>query len=246
MLLMRLLKLIALIVATGACAPAVQAAPSAELLDLAARIHYGYYHAEPRAIVAAEAGLERLGDTPDVTYYLDLAVLRRVQLGVRDRETLRRLQACARRQSGAELSGTAAAEAWVMAAACALERDDGRRLDQALAAARASDGDHPRIALVEAWRLEKAGRSGVAEGEALAVKWAAVVAEFDAFAPSLEDPGWGQAEALVALAANAWQRGEIRAARDLIERALLLAPDYRAAVELRAAVLGQRNGGRTP
>lgn len=243
---MRLTTFFALIAATGACAPSAQAASSAELLDLAARVHYGYYHGEPQTIVAAEAALERLGATPDVIYYLDLAVLRRVQLGDRDRETLRRLEACARRQSGAELSGTAAAEAWVLAAACALEGDDGRRLAQALAAARAGDADHPRIALVEAWRLEKAGRTAVAEREALAVRWAGVVAAFDAFTPSLEDPGWGHAEALVALADNAWQRGEIRAARDLIERALLLAPDYRRAVELRAAVLGQRSGSRTP
>ena len=34
-------------------------------------------------------------------------------------------------------------------------------------------------------------------------------------------------------------RGEARAARDLIERALLLAPDYRFAVELRARLHGR-------
>ena len=35
-------------------------APSAELLDLAARVHYGYYQAEPRAIEAAMTALQRL------------------------------------------------------------------------------------------------------------------------------------------------------------------------------------------
>lgn len=244
---MRCRELFALIVAAGAAgAPEVRAAAPAELLDLAARVQYGFYHGEPRAIAAAHAGLERLGDTPDVGYHRDLATLRLVQLGVRDRDTLRLLDACARRQSGAELPVAAATEAWVLAAACALEGGDERRYEQALAAARASDADHPRIALVEAWRLERAGVASAAEQAALDAQWAAAVAAFDVFAPSIDDPGWGQAEALVAHAESAWRRGETRAARDLVERALLLAPDYRAAVELRAAVLGQRGGNRTP
>jgi Tfp pilus assembly protein PilF len=46
---------------------------------------------------------------------------------------------------------------------------------------------------------------------------------------------------LTSLAAGALQRGEMRAARDLIERALLLAPDYRAALELRAALQRTRD-----
>ena len=60
-------------------------------------------------------------------------------------------------------------------------------------------------------------------------KLAAVVEAFDAWTPSIDDPDWGHAEALTALAADALERGQVRTARDLIERALLLAPDYRAA-----------------
>lgn len=231
-------------IAAGAAGAALGAS-SPELLDLAARVQYGYYHAEPGVVTTADAALERLGDAPNVSYYRDLATLRLVQLGVRDRETLRRLEACARRQSGASLAGTAAAEAWVLAAACALEGGDERRVDQALAAARASDSDHPRIALVEAWRLEQAGKEPAADHAAAAAKWTGVVAAFEAFAPSIDDPGWGQAEALVALADAAWHRGETRAARDLVERALLIAPDYRAALELRTSILGQRGGARS-
>jgi hypothetical protein len=61
------------------------AAPSAEVLDLAGRVHYGYYHAEPRTIDAAAEALERLGDSPDVLYWRDFAALRRAQLGAADR-----------------------------------------------------------------------------------------------------------------------------------------------------------------
>ena len=47
-----------------AAAPfAAHAAASAEVLDLAARVHYGYYHAEPRTIDAFFAG----GDRFDMT-----------------------------------------------------------------------------------------------------------------------------------------------------------------------------------
>ena len=61
-----------------AAAPlAAHAAASAEVLDLAARVHYGYYHAEPRTIDTALAALDRLGDSPEVVYYRDFAALRR-------------------------------------------------------------------------------------------------------------------------------------------------------------------------
>jgi hypothetical protein len=243
---MRVARLIAWVAVSGANASAALAAASPELLDLAARVQYGYYHGEPHTVAAADAGLERLGDAPGATYFRDFATLRLVQLGVRDRDTLRRLEACARRQGDAESTGAAAAEAWALAAACALEAGDERRLEHALAAARAIDADHPRAALVEAWRLEASGEDDGVDREAVAAKWAAVVAAFDAFAPSIDDPGWGQAEALVALADSAWQRGETRAARDLVEHALLLAPDYRAAVALRSAILSQRSGLRAP
>jgi tetratricopeptide (TPR) repeat protein len=242
---MRVARLIAWIAATGATASGAQAAASPELRDLAARVQYGYYHGEPHTVAAADAGLERLGDSPGVAYFRDFAALRLVQLGIRDRDTVRRLAACARRQGGGAATGSAAAEAWALAAACALEAGDERRMEQALAAARAVDADHPRLALVEAWRL-KAGMDDAIDPATLAAKWGDVVAAFDAFEPSIDDPGWGQAEALVALADSAWQRGETRAARDLVERALLLAPDYRAAVALRSAILEQRSGSRAP
>ena len=72
--------------------------------------------------------------------------------------------------------------------------------------------------------------------DAAATKLQAVVEAFEMWAPSLDDPDWGYAEALTALAATALERGQARTARDYIERALLLAPDYRAALDLRATL----------
>ena len=221
-----------------------RASPSAEVLDLAGRVQYGYYHAEPRAIDTALTALERLGDSPEVVYYRDFAALRRAQLGAIDRAGTERLRACAQRDAQPKLDKRSAAEAWVLAAACAeVAGDDGRR-ERALALARERDDDNPRIALVEAWAMMRAAGTDAAKREAASAKLAAVVEAFDAWEPSLNDPDWGEAEALAALAAAALERGQTRQARDFIERALLLAPDYRAALDLRVAMQSGRGGNR--
>jgi len=223
---------------------AAGAAPSAEVLDLAGRVHYGYYHAEPRTIDAAVEALERLGDSPEVLYWRDFAALRRAQLGANDRAGVERLRACAQRDVPPKLDKRFTAEVWVLAAACAeVAGEDGRR-DRALAFARERDDDNPRIALVEAWAMMRAATADAAARDAVSAKLTAVVEAFDAWEPALDDPDWGEAEALTALAGAALERGQARTARDFIERALLLAPDYRAALDLRVAMQSARGGGR--
>jgi hypothetical protein len=223
---------------------AARAEPSAELLDLAARVHYGYYHGEARTIEAALTALDRLPESPEVLYYRDFAALRRAQLGSLDRVGIGRLEDCAEREVATDLEKGVAADAWVLVAACALVGDDERRREQALARARERDDDNPRIGLVEAWALELAANDEPGHRETMAGKLAAVVEAFQAWVPSIDDPDWGHAEALTALAANALERGQVRTARDLLERALLIAPEYRAAVELRVALQGARPGDR--
>lgn len=221
------------------------AAPSAELLDLAGRVHYGYYNAEPRAIDAAIAALERLGDSPEASYYRDFAALRREQLGNGERAGQQRLRDCAERDVPRGLDKRLAAEAWVLAAACAhLAGDDARR-EQALSLARDRDDDNPRIALVEAWAMMREAGADAAQRDEVAAKLEAVVAAFDAWTASIDDPDWGHAESLTTLAALALERGQVRTARDLIERALLLVPDYRAALDLRVEMQNARAGGRS-
>jgi hypothetical protein len=239
---MRLTEWLAVTVAGVACASLIaHAQTSPELLDLAGRVHYGYYQADLRALEAAQAKLDSLGDASEVLYYRDFAALRRAQLGARDRDVLPRVSDCAAREPAKTLAGRRAAEAWVLVAACALVAGDERRVDFALARARSTDHDHPRIALVEAWRL---AQSSAPDYAALATQLTATIAAFDAWPASIDDPDWGQAEALTALAESTLERGEVRAARDLLERALLLAPDYRRAVELRTALRGARGESR--
>jgi len=232
-------------VALATAALAAEAAPSPELLDLAARVHYGYYHAEPRTIEAAITALDRLGDSPEVFYYRDFAALRRAQLGAADRSVSARLGSCAQRNVPTGLDKRFAAEAWVLVAACAhVAGDDGRR-ERALVLARERDDDNPRIALVEAWAMMREAGTDPAQRDAVAAKLEAVAEAFDAWTPSIDDPDWGHAESLTTLAGFALERGQVRTARDLIERALLLVPDYRVALDLRGEMQNARAGGRS-
>jgi hypothetical protein len=89
-------------------------------------------------------------------------------------------------------------------------------------------GENPRVHFVESLC------SSDAEGDPAAIdRWRAVVARFEAAPPSQPGkPDWGHAEALTLLGETYLKRGEMVAARDVLERALVLAPDYRQAQKL--------------
>src|SRR5690348_13951764 len=122
-------------VATVCAAQEAHARPSPELLDLAGRVHYGYYHGDARAIEAAQEALVRLPDSPETLYYRDFAALRRAQLGDVGRTALVRLDECARRNAAPGMPKPFTADAWVLVAACALLAGDQRRTNEALALA---------------------------------------------------------------------------------------------------------------
>lgn len=88
--------------------------------------------------------------------------------------------------------------------------------------------DNPRVQFINVLCSQSA------EGDPVAVdRWRDVVAKFEAAPPSRPGkPDWGHAEALALLGESYLKRGEMVAARDVLERALVLAPDYRQAQEL--------------
>jgi tetratricopeptide (TPR) repeat protein len=233
---MRLTELVAACVCCAAIATTAHGASPAEIADLAARIDYGFYNDDAPAIDAARAALGRLGDAATVRYYLDYAGLRRAQLNPADRASARE---CAERTVPGDLAPPAAAEAWILVAACAVVGQQSvRRIEQALSRARDLDKRNPRLGLVEAWIMRHGALSGDAVAtEDLVNKLQQTIEAFGAWRAPANAPDWGEAEALAALAEATLARGETRAARDLIERALLLVPDYRAAVELRSRLL---------
>lgn len=88
--------------------------------------------------------------------------------------------------------------------------------------------ENPRVQFINAFC------SPVGEGDPGTVdRWRAVVTLFEAAPPSEPGkPDWGHAEALTLLGESYLKRGEMVAARDVLERALVLAPDYRQAQKL--------------
>jgi hypothetical protein len=219
------------------------AAPSSEVADLAARVAFGYYDRDAHVIEAAHDELVRLGDDPDARYQRALAALRLTQLRAQQGAPLGEWPAeCAEAAPPGDAGGPAAAERWLLVAACSQVADRGepgeapgrdRRREQALMRARELDPANPRLALLEA--LEISDRPALAEPAARAAASGRLRAALESFAARQAPPGgpdWGEPEALALLAETVLAAGEVRAARDLVERALLIAPDYRFALDV--------------
>lgn len=226
--------------------------PSAELLDLAGRIEYGFYTQEPRAIDAARSGLARLPSRGALRdYYAGLAAYRAALLGAADdgRGLGTVLTECMERGGGAAQDEELASEAWVLIAACAAlgaRHEPGKsrmyqnRLRGALSQAVAADSDNPRIMVVRAWAIshrpahEEAGLRDLARQHL-----ERSVEQFALWSAPFGFPDWGEAEALAHLGEIHLELGEARRARDFIEQALLVAPDYRFALALQKRILSR-------
>lgn len=235
-------RVLAPLTALLCCARPACAASSEELSDLASRIDYGYYAGEPRVIEAARAVLDRSeASDPATRYYTAYAAFRMAQLAAHDGAAPGALVDTCIDKATPPRDAPATAEQWILVAACAEVGAQPRRRDQALERARALDPENPRLALLDAWVASPRGaQADAALRDEAAARFERAVAAFEA-RPSVDGPDWGEAEALAALGEIVLERGETRAARDLIERALIVAPDYRLAVELRARMQGARS-----
>jgi hypothetical protein len=224
---------------------AAAAAPSPEVADLAARITFGYYDGDARVVEAAHDELVRLGDADsDVRYERALAALRLAQLRAEHGQPLGTWPAeCAAAARPGEATG-AAAESWLLVAACSQVAGRGeagaapardRRREQAFARARELDAGNPRLALLEALEIsDRPALAAPAAQSAAAEKLRAALAAFAAREAPPGAPDWGQAEALALLGEVVLAQGDVRTARDLLERALLIAPGYRFALDVEA------------
>lgn len=87
--------------------------------------------------------------------------------------------------------------------------------------------NNPRVLLIDA---QCAAGADKPDSAATVERLRGVVQAFETAPPSRPGrPDWGQAEALLMLGQAYLQRGDSLAARDVIERALVIAPDYRKA-----------------
>lgn len=223
---------------------------ASELSDIVARIDYGFYVGDPRMIEAARSELARAGsDEGTQAYYEAYAAYRlsRLYVDARPRERRALIHACLDAAQSSVESEKWVAEAWILVAACSIQGiaqessrglRHGGRITEALAAARAIDADNPRLLLVESW-YRPDDVTAEAEYERRRALLGRAREEFDEREYD-EGPDWGRAELLAGLGKLHLEQGERRNARDLIEQALIEAPDYYFALELRKALSSQR------
>lgn len=236
----------------GALYPAY-ALSNEELEDAQARAEYAFYTSDTRSLEEVLQMLERLEtDEPLIVwrhYYAAFAYWKLAQLyaeqaargakGARGKAD-RAGDACTEHADQAMRRDGRFFEAQALKAACSrfglaarvgdLASAAGCSRNKWLRAALAAEPKNPRIRLIDAWcASDSAGSASRVRFE----KARAAVSAFDASpvnAPGA--PSWGEPEALTLLAQIQLQRGEARAARDLLEHALAIAPDYRKAQEL--------------
>jgi tetratricopeptide (TPR) repeat protein len=221
----------------------------AELDDAAVRMQYAFYTGDAQGVETVLKNVEEFEVEDTLTaskaYHLAYGNWKLSQLHLqqpsdqRSRSNAKSLaakaaQACVRHARRAVQEDAALAEALAIEAACESHSATGRAGSASCANSkplRTAAGlapDNPRI------KLEQALCAPNTIPDPAAVdRWRAVVASFEAAPPSRPGkPDWGHVEALTMLGETYLQRGDPVAARDALERALVLAPDYRQAQQL--------------
>jgi hypothetical protein len=236
--------LLALLVAATASGESVT-----ELDDAAARMQYAFYTADSQGIETILKNLEEFQVEESLAaskaYQLAYGNWKLSQLYLQplanqsprpNGKSLasKAAQTCVRNARHAVELDAANAEAMAIEAVCdghsatARTGSMGCANSKSLRTANGLAPNNPRIKLVQAICTESK-----ATDPAAVERWRAVVASFEGAPPSRPGkPDWGQVEALTMLGETYLQRGDPVAARDVLERALVMAPDYRQAQQL--------------
>jgi tetratricopeptide (TPR) repeat protein len=130
-------------------------------------------------------------------------------------------------------------EAMVLQSACYAALADLRSMQAVLLRSRAADRlkaalklepRNPRAALLLAMQEMRSAKPGSAEGQKSFEQLQAAAQLFEQSSGTrLDAPGWGHAEAYLALGRELQTRGDHLGARNWIEKALIAAPDYKLA-----------------
>jgi tetratricopeptide (TPR) repeat protein len=210
-------------------------------LDVEGRIQYGFYTEDARSLADLADQLSR-GEGPQEplrNYYAGLANYRlALLLSTRDKAHARdAVERCVDSLDGALKTETDFAAALALQSAClrtlAVLKPwkplaGSKSAGQMEKAVKLAPKD-PRVLLLEA--LERGDGEKIDEQALAKLKKAA--AAFEAERQGLErTPGWGAAEAYAYLGRGYLDRGDVLAARDALERALLIAPDFALARRL--------------
>ncbi len=232
---------------------AASGAPGAETSwrDIESRIQYGYYTEDAaalrslRGLIAADESHDKLHG-----YYAALLAWREAQLAAQGVPASRGQRAsdlaerCVTEADNVLESQAAFTDALALRAAClatplgagggAISAHRARKdIEHALK----SSPHDPRVLLVDAmndYQLASGGNKERALG-----KLRLAVSAFEAERAGLERlPGWGAAEAYLLLARDLLDHADPVGARDALEHALLIAPEYAQARRLMARIIG--------
>ncbi|HEX3846855.1 MAG TPA: hypothetical protein VHV81_05695, partial [Steroidobacteraceae bacterium] len=165
------------------------------------------------------------------------------------REAERALAACVDELKAVLAQDVKSVEAMILQAACLESLADLRKVEGVLLRSRADDRlksalalepHNPRALLVASTRDLARAKPGTAERQRAADELLLSAQAFDASSSTAPDaPGWGHADAYLALGAELEARGDRVGARNWIEKSLIAAPDYKAA-QRRLASLARR------
>lgn len=220
--------------------------PLSELDDAAARMQYAFYAADVRGIDDALTQVRRLR-LPESRkgtneYYTAYAQWKMAELyadeaiGGRKESRAKSAKAageCARAAGTAIRLDSKLAEAHAMQAMCIGLAGRAPEIlslsscvrHRGLRTARELEPRNPRVRLIEAQCKLASDKDAVAMLEPLRT----LARDFEADSGGPGQPDWGHAETLLLLSSLQAQTGDFIGARDSLERALVLAPDYRRA-----------------
>jgi len=221
------------------------AAEKPDWLDVESRIQYSYYAEDLRAL---ENVTEALGpsdsDSAFRRYYVGLINYRLSQLTLtRDKSRAKEAaDACVDNLDQSVKMQSDAADALALESAC-FELLAGLQAWRAPFAASKSGSliqkarhfgpKNPRVLLLDAVSLYERPKASAADQDRALQGFKQAAAAFEAERrETAHVPGWGAAEAYVYLAKCELDRGATLAARDALERALLIAPDFAEARRL--------------
>jgi tetratricopeptide (TPR) repeat protein len=130
-------------------------------------------------------------------------------------------------------------EALILQSACYADLADHRTLESVLLRSRSDDRlkaalalqpRNPRAVFLSSMQGLRQAKPGSAERQHAFAQLQLAVQLFDSSsATSIDTPGWGHAEAYLALGQELQARGDLLGARNWIEKSLIVAPDYKAA-----------------
>lgn len=212
-------------------------------LDVESRIQYGYYTEDPRALAGVMQILPA-GESASKSYYAGLANYRLTQLSVaRDKSRAKETaDACVDNLDHALKINKDFADALALQSACLdmlatlqawrtpfASSKSGAQIEKA----RHLAPKNPRVLLLNAAEMYERPKTSAAERDLALSGFKNAAAAFEAERQEAEHtPGWGAAEAYVYLGRCYLDRGAALEARDALERALLIAPEFSEARRL--------------